>query len=68
MSVSGLAITGRLDRLSAAPATASTVPTPANPSGTTAICSRTASIPDRCHSEESTGSSQQPVARSETPR
>ena len=61
------AITGRVERDSAAPRPASSTPTAPKPSGTIAISSRTASMPARCQSAASTGSSQQPVARSETP-
>ena len=60
-------MTGRVLWLSAAPAMASSLAA-GKPSGTVAMNSRTACIPSACHSAWSSGSSQQPVARKDTPR
>src|SRR5919107_1207362 len=64
---SGLATTGRLARLSAAPRTAPSLTEVPKPSGTVAMKSATASRPPSCQIPCNVGSSQQPVARSETP-
>jgi hypothetical protein len=61
--VGGFTMTGRLERLAAAPCTASSL----TPAGAAISCS-TAGIPPNSHASRMAGSSQQPVARSDTPR
>ena len=57
-------ITGRVDRLSAAPSVACSV----KPGGAAAIAALTAAMPWVSQSSRRTGSSQQPSASRETPR